>query len=254
MVSRRMILRANNVTKTFNGFPALSDVSFNLEEGCVLAVLGPSGSGKTTLLRCLAGLEQLTGGDIEFAFKRTPVHIDSTTEAPLSLLSGKIGFVFQDIQLWPHMTVLENIIEAPVFVAGLAKGRAVAKACSICERLGIEEQLYKHPSELSIGQQQRAAIARTLAMDPTLILMDEITSALDPEVVQEIATIIRNLSSSGITCIVVSHQLAFARRIAEEMVFLYEGKGLYRGSIRDVQNDDTLPLELKCFLRASDTF
>lgn len=247
-----VILKLDDVSKQFNGFTALSNVSFELEKGRVLAVLGPSGSGKTTLLRCIAGFEQLKTGNIDYTFGHDTIRVDPSTNSPLNFLAGRIGFVFQDLQLWPHMTVIKNVIEAPIRAGKLSKKKAIRKAFEICERLDIKEQIKKFPSELSIGQQQRVAIARTLATEPALILMDEITSALDPEVVLEIASIIKDLSASGITCIVVSHQMAFARKIAERMVFLNDGRLIYHGDMPDLLSLSSLPSPLQRFIVADE--
>lgn len=245
-----MILHINNISKRFGSFAALTKVSFELQKGHVLAVLGPSGSGKTTLLRCIAGFERLSAGSIDYALGNGQVSIDPSTRSPVALISGRIGFVFQDIQLWPHMTVLENIIEAPMRVQKRSKEKAVANASSICERLDIAEQLHKYPTQLSIGQQQRAAIARSLAVQPEVILMDEITSSLDPEVTQKIASMIREASNSGISIIAVSHQIGFAKRIADEMVFLCKGVCEYNGPISGLNDVTSLPVNLRDFVTA----
>lgn len=246
-----MILKVNRVSKRFNAFEALKNVSFEVEAGHIVAILGPSGSGKTTLLRCIAGFEQLSTGTVDiFPGQDDRVLLDTETRHATSRTYGKVGFVFQDLQLWPHMTILDNLIVAPMRVRKISKGSAVAKASGICERLDISEQLYKYPRDLSTGQQQRAAIARTLAMEPHLILLDEITSALDPERVREIANIVKDLAHSGITILMVSHQVALAKWIADKILFLSEGMCIYNGPPAALNDLKDLPPETRRFVQA----
>jgi len=251
MVSKRVILRVEQLNKCFNGFEALKNISFDVTAGQVIAIIGPSGSGKTTLLRCISGLENFSGGRIEYFVGETdPIVLQENNPNTRSNAFSKIGFVFQDLQLWPHMTILENIIEAPIRTQKLARDKAMVEAAEICERLDIRDQFHKYPPELSIGQQQRAAIARTLAMSPRLILFDEITSALDPLSARDISYIVRDLTKSGITVLIVSHQVAFIRQLVDHVLFLEEGKLSYDGSSSGFENLEKLPLSIKNFVRA----
>ena len=246
-----MILKANNVTKYFGDFKALSNVSFQLNKGEVLAILGPSGAGKTVLLKCLGAIEPVSGGTVEFNLDNELMIInDSTMKAPGKLL-GKISMVFQDIHLWPHMTVLDNIIEAPVHAKGLSKEYSISIAEKICDRLEISDQLNKFPAELSIGQQQRVAIARTLAVEPDVILLDEITSALDPERTMEIINIINMLAKMKMSLILVTHQVSLVKKLASRVLFIFGGEIIGICEALDDKNLANLPERAKIFLQAA---
>ncbi len=252
MVSERIILNVKGVSKQFEDFEALKNTSFKVNKGDTVAIMGPSGAGKTVLLKCIAGLEPLSEGIIEFTCNKTgsviTINGDKTTQNPVF---GRISMVFQDLHLWPHMTVLENIIEAPIRAKGVPIDQAIEKANEICDRLDVLDQLKKYPNELSIGQQQRVAIARTLAIEPEIILLDEITSALDPERIQEITKIIEALTKLDITMIIVTHQLSLAKKLANKYVFFFQGELLAESSSLEEEFIEKLPDRVKRFLIAA---
>ncbi|UFS57622.1 amino acid ABC transporter ATP-binding protein [Subtercola endophyticus] len=222
-------LVATDVTKKFNGTTVVDDVSLTVDKGETLCLLGPSGAGKSTFLRCINMLERIDAGRIvldgeELGWQR---HKNSMRE-----LSGKdearqrqeIGMVFQSFNLFAHLTVLENVIEAPIGVLKLNRAKAIADAHEFLDRVGLDNKADAYPSQLSGGQQQRVAIARALAMRPKLMLFDEPTSALDPELVSEVLESIKDLASTGITMLIVTHEIGFAREVCDRFVFMEQGK------------------------------
>ena len=212
------IIVARNVDKFFGSFQALRNVSASFVEGQVTAIIGPSGSGKSTFLRTLNRLEAHDSGEIVIdgiALDDDLKHLDA--------IRREVGMVFQSFNLFAHLTVLENIALAPVLVRKLPKDAANAKALALLERVGLADQVEKYPAQLSGGQQQRVAIARALAMDPKVLLFDEPTSALDPEMVGEVLAVMRGLAHSGITMLVVTHEMGFAREVADRVIFFDEG-------------------------------
>ena len=212
------IIVARNVDKFFGSFQALRNVSASFVEGQVTAIIGPSGSGKSTFLRTLNRLEAHDSGEIVIdgiALDDDLKHLDA--------IRREVGIVFQSFNLFAHLTVLENIALAPVLVRKLLKDAANAKALALLERVGLADQVEKYPAQLSGGQQQRVAIARALAMDPKVLLFDEPTSALDPEMVGEVLAVMRGLAHSGITMLVVTHEMGFAREVADRVIFFDEG-------------------------------
>jgi ABC-type polar amino acid transport system ATPase subunit len=207
------------VNKWFGPLHVLADVDLEVAAGEVIVVCGPSGSGKSTLIRCVNRLEPIQGGDIK-------VHAQSIT-APsvnLSRLRAEVGMVFQSFNLFPHMTVLQNITLAPVKVKGLATVEAEKIARGLLERVRIPDKADKYPANLSGGQQQRVAIARALAMQPRIMLFDEPTSALDPEMINEVLEVMTDLAKDGMTMMVVTHEMGFARRVAHRVVFMDAGR------------------------------
>lgn len=219
------ILAAEALTKAYGTFPVLTEVDLDLREGEVACVIGPSGSGKTTLLRCLALLEEPQGGRI--------VMRDQTVGAPRPSakirqsawgVRADIGMVFQQFNLWPHMSVLANIIEAPVRARGVPRDKAVAEAEALLAKVGLADKRDVYPTRLSGGQQQRVAIARALAMRPAVLLFDEPTSALDPELRREVLVVMQALAEEGMTMMVVTHEMGFARRVADRIVFMDRGR------------------------------
>ena len=216
------ILEVKNLAKTFhsNKHIALSDVSFSVDEGEVVCLVGPSGSGKSTLLRCIAGLEQLDSGDMILLGKDGPQ-------------SGDVSFVFQDYNLWPHKTVLENITFAPVLKNKMSLAEAEEFATSLLRRFGLYDKKDSYPDFLSGGQKQRVAIIRALAMKPKLLLLDEITSALDPELISSVLNLIKILAKEGQSMIVATHHLKFATEIADRIIFLDEGRLIQESSAYD---------------------
>ena len=211
-------IKALNLQKRFGETPVLSGVDLSVAPGEVVAVIGPSGSGKSTLLRCLAGLEALDGGELTIA------GVTAGGKVPLAkALEGRVGFVFQSFNLFPHKTALENVIEGPVAVRREATAAARARGLALLEKVGLGGRADAYPATLSGGQQQRCAIARALAMDPEVILFDEPTSALDPELVGEVLSVIRDLAGEKRTMVIVTHQMDFARDVADRTVFMDGG-------------------------------
>jgi polar amino acid transport system ATP-binding protein len=225
------LLAADAVVKRFGANTVLHGVDLALGTGESTCIIGPSGSGKTTLLRCMALLEAPSDGRIL---------MDGTTVAQANLSSGvrasakkvrpEIGMVFQQFNLWPHMTVQQNIIEAPMRVRGVTRDEAVATAESLLEKVGLAAKRDSYPARLSGGQQQRVAIARALAMQPKVLLFDEPTSALDPELRREVLQVMRTLALEGMTMLVVTHEMGFARRVASRVVFMDEGVIVEQGN------------------------
>ena len=213
------IIRIRRVSKSFGGFEALRSVSADVSLGERVVVCGPSGSGKSTLVRCIGGLERHESGTIV---------VDGTTlddrRASVASIRSKIGMVFQQFNLFPHLTVLRNLTLGPMRARGMTRAEAEALAVRYLERVHIPEQAQKFPRELSGGQQQRVAIARALCMEPRIMLFDEPTSALDPEMISEVLEVMVELAASGMTMICVTHEMGFARRVADKMVFMDHGE------------------------------
>ena len=211
-------LEIRNLTKQFGPISVLNGLDLHVEEHQVVCLIGPSGCGKSTLLRCVNGLEPIQGGEIRLADDRV-----SGPGVDVNRLRREVGIVFQSFNLFPHMTVMENVTLAPVMVLGLSRKQAEANALSLLKRIGLAEKATDYPDRLSGGQQQRVAIVRALAMEPRLMLLDEITSALDPELVAEVLNIVRDLAKQGMTMLLATHEMGFAREVASKICFLYEG-------------------------------
>jgi polar amino acid transport system ATP-binding protein len=222
-------VRVSDLYKTFDTFEALNGVSMEAEEGDVISIIGPSGSGKSTLLRCLNMLETPTSGEIVVNGVRL-----TSPDVNINHERRNIGMVFQHFNLFPHLTVRKNITLAPVDLKVLSKKEADDKADELLARVGLTDQADKYPAQLSGGQKQRVAIARTLAMNPRLILLDEPTSALDPEMIGEVLHVIKDLATSGMTMLIVTHEMNFAREISNKIIVLENGKILERGSPDDI--------------------
>jgi polar amino acid transport system ATP-binding protein len=225
------LLAAEAMVKTFGTQTVLHGVDLALQAGQSTCIIGPSGSGKTTLLRCMALLETPSGGQVQME----GVTVSAATMSPAIRLAAKevrpeIGMVFQQFNLWPHMTVLGNIIEAPMRVRGLSRDAAVTTAEQLLEKVGLAAKRDAYPARLSGGQQQRVAIARALAMQPKILLFDEPTSALDPELRREVLQVMRALALEGMTMLVVTHEMGFARRVASRVVFMDEGAIVEQGA------------------------
>lgn len=211
-------LEIKNVEKHFGPVPVLRGTNLNVDEHQVVCLIGPSGCGKSTLLRCINGLEQIQGGEIRLDNDRV-----SGPGVDLNKLRQQVGIVFQSYNLFPHMSVLENVTLAPTKVMKMDRAEAEAKALVLLKRIGMEAKAKDYPDRLSGGQQQRVAIVRALAMEPKLMLLDEITSALDPELVSEVLNIVRDLASQGMTMLLATHEMGFAKEVASKVCFLYEG-------------------------------
>ncbi len=213
------MLRADAVRKSFNGTEVLKGIDLEVTEGEVVCLIGASGSGKSTLLRCLNLLEQVDDGDIWLRDEEiTDPRVD------VDAIRRRIGIVFQAYNLFPHKTVLDNIVLAPVTVGGRSRGEATATARELLARVGLEDRAGAYPDALSGGQQQRVALVRAIAMQPEVLLLDEITSALDPMLVGEVLDVIRDLRSEGMTIVMATHEMAFAREVADRIVFMADGR------------------------------
>src|SRR5271168_1963849 len=223
-------LTVETMHKSFGQLEVLKGVSLNAREGDVISILGASGSGKSTLLRCINLLETPDEGVVTLAGETIKMrktrdgHAVPESHKQVDRIRSELGMVFQSFNLWSHMTVLENVIEAPIHVLKVPRAEAVARAEALLAKVGIAEKRNHYPSHLSGGQQQRAAIARALAMQPKVMLFDEPTSALDPELVGEVLRVMRQLAEEGTTMVVVTHEMAFARDVASHVVFLHQGR------------------------------
>jgi polar amino acid transport system ATP-binding protein len=235
------IVELKDVKKSFGSLPVLHGVSFSVEKGDVMALIGASGSGKSTALRCIDRLETVDSGTIEVCGHK--VH---DRDLDLRKLRLDVGIVFQSYNLFPHLTIEENITLAPRSVKKMEKAAArdIARAC--LAKVGLSEKADNYPEQLSGGQQQRAAIARSLAMEPQVMLFDEVTSALDPKLTGEVLKVIETLAASGMTMIMVTHEMGFARRIADQVVFMHQGLVHESGS-SDILTEPTTP-ELREFV------
>jgi polar amino acid transport system ATP-binding protein len=230
---------AEGVSKSFGSHEVLKSISLQVMPGEVLCLVGPSGSGKSTFLRCINHLEQVNAGRLAVdgklvGYREQGDKLYELRPKDAAKQRRDIGMVFQRFNLFPHMTALENIMEAPVRVKGVPKAQARARAHELLTRVGLGERADYYPAHLSGGQQQRVAIARALAMDPKLMLFDEPTSALDPELVGEVLDVMKGLAASGMTMIVVTHEMGFAREVADKLVFMDGGVVVEEGDPREV--------------------
>ncbi|HIF9216138.1 TPA: amino acid ABC transporter ATP-binding protein [Photobacterium damselae] len=217
MSSNDAVIAFESIDKWYGDFHALKNINLSIQKGEKLVVCGPSGSGKSTLIRCINGLEQFDSGTLTVVGEPlTPQHLHN--------IRGQVGMVFQHFNLFPHMTVLENLTLAPIKVLKLTKKEAEQRALHFLDRVQIAHQADKYPSQLSGGQQQRVAIARSLCMKPDILLFDEPTSALDPEMISEVLDVMKSLADEGITMVCVTHEMGFARQVADRVVFMDEGE------------------------------
>lgn len=244
--SRQGRIEISNISKRYGTFTALDNVSLTIEPGTVTVILGPSGSGKSTLLRTINHLERVDEGFIQIdgeyvGYRRKGDRLYELKERAILKQRTQVGYVFQNFNLFPHMTVLDNITEAPVVQGLLTRRQAVERAYRLLETVGLREKADAWPRQLSGGQQQRVAIARALALEPKVMLFDEPTSALDPERVGEVLETIRTLALAGVTMVVVTHEIGFARQVADRVVFMAEGKIIESGSAERVLNRPAHP-------------
>jgi len=213
------MITIDNVSKHYGAFQVLTDCSTQVSKGEVVVVCGPSGSGKSTLIKCVNGLEPFQGGEI---------HVNGISvgdpKTNLSRLRAHVGMVFQNFELFPHLTIIDNLTIAQIRVLGRGRDEATQKGLQLLERVGLKAHAAKHPGQLSGGQQQRVAIARALAMDPICMLFDEPTSALDPEMVNEVLDVMTELAQEGMTMMCVTHEMGFARRVANRVIFMDQGR------------------------------
>ncbi len=234
------MIRVNAVSKSFGSNQVLRDISFDVNEGEVVVLIGPSGSGKSTLLRCINFLEEFQSGQIlvdgeAVGYSQTdPGGRGRQTESSIAHLRTKAGMVFQNYNLFPHKTAIENVMMGPILVNKESKAAARAHAVELLEKVGLGDRANHFPSQLSGGQQQRVAIARALAMRPKVMLFDEVTSALDPELVDEVLKTLRDLSKEGMTMIIVTHEMQFAKDVADRLLFFYQGAIIEDGPPADV--------------------
>ena len=228
-MAEKKFLEMRHIVKRFGDFTAVDDVDFSMDKGEIVAIIGPSGSGKSTLLRCINGLNQVTGGEIDF--------------------EGETGMVFQHFNLFPHMTCLRNITYAPIKVKGVPKENAIERGLELLKMVGLPDKKDQYPGMLSGGQKQRIAIARGLAMDPSIMLFDEPTSALDPEITGEVLNVMKRLAEQHITMVVVTHEMGFAKEVAHRVVFMNNGKVVEEGTPDEIFNHPKSE-RLKAFLAA----
>lgn len=233
MKSNEVILSISHLSKKFGDNEVLKDISTTVTKGEVVVIIGPSGSGKSTLLRCINYLEAPTGGEIDFEGQ---VLTPKSKEKVLDLYRTKIGMVFQSFNLFPHLTVLENITIAPLQVLQVTKSEAHARAHELLKNIGLLEKIHAYPRDLSGGQQQRVAIARALAMKPDIMLFDEATSALDPELVGEVLKVMKDLAHTGMTMIIVTHEMDFAREVSDRVIFMDKGLIVEQGTPQEIFN------------------
>ena len=233
------MVKAERVCKNFGALAVLKGISLEVGRGQVLCMVGPSGSGKSTFLRCINHLEQVNAGRLYVdgdlvGYRQKGDKLYEQAPRVANKQRRDIGMVFQHFNLFPHRTALGNVIEAPIQVKGVRKADAIARGRELLERVGLQDKADTYPAQLSGGQQQRVAIARALAMDPKLMLFDEPTSALDPELVGEVLAVMRQLASDGMTMVVVTHEMGFAREVADQLVFMDGGVVVEAGDPREV--------------------
>jgi polar amino acid transport system ATP-binding protein len=219
------LLEIDDVQKCYGDEQVLRGVSLDVDSHEVVCLIGASGSGKSTLLRCVNGLESIEGGEIRFEGD-----VVSGPGVNFVELRRRVGLVFQSYNLFPHMSVMRNVTIAPIKIGGLSRAAAEERARTLLRRVGLEEKADAYPDQLSGGQQQRVAIARAMAMEPRVLLLDEITSALDPELVNEVLRLVRDLAQQGMTMIIATHEMSFAREVANTVCFLHDGQILERGA------------------------
>lgn len=233
------MVRAEQVCKSFGALQVLKGITLEVDRGQVLVLVGPSGSGKSTFLRCINHLEQVSAGrlyvdDQLVGYRERGGKLHELPAKEAARQRRDVGMVFQHFNLFPHRTALENIVEAPVHVKGVKRDVAVSRARDLLDQVGLSSKADAYPAQLSGGQQQRVAIARALAMEPKLMLFDEPTSALDPELVGEVLSVMKKLAQQGMTMVVVTHEMGFAREVADQLVFMDGGVVVERGAPREV--------------------
>jgi polar amino acid transport system ATP-binding protein len=231
------IIQVEHLSKSFGTLEVIKDISFSVHTGEVLAIIGPSGSGKSTLLRSVTHLETVSGGTVTVSGSVMVKDGVYATSEVLRTICLKVGLVFQNFNLFPHFSVLRNITEAQVHVLGRSQAEANERALSLLAKMGLSDKLHAYPCELSGGQQQRVSIARALALDPEVLFFDEPTSALDPELTGEILKVIRELAAEKMTMVIVTHEMSFARDVADRVIFMDSGVIVEEGKASDLINN-----------------
>ena len=219
------LIKIENLTKQFGDNVVLNGLSLAVREGEVVVIVGPSGCGKSTLLRCINGLEPIQGGRITFRGEK----VDGNSRS-IASIRQKVGMVFQNYELFPHMTILENIVLSPVLVQKRSRGEVESEALQLLDRVGLADKKDSYPRQLSGGQKQRVAIVRALCMHPEVLLFDEVTAALDPEMVREVLDVMLTLARQGMTMVIVTHEMSFAKAVADRVIFIDEGNIVEEGS------------------------
>ncbi len=228
------LVQLDSVSKSFGDNVVLDDINLEIDRGAAVVIAGPSGSGKSTMLRCINGLESIDSGSVRFDGRAV-----QAGSREIHAIRAEIGMVFQQFNLFPHMSVLDNITLAPLEVGGVSKDEGRERARKLLERVGIPEKADDYPADLSGGQQQRVAIARALATEPKLMLFDEPTSALDPEMIREVLDVMRDLARDGMTMVVVTHEMGFAREVCDRIVFIDDGRIVEQGTPDEFFNHTT---------------
>lgn len=233
------MITIENISKSFGNLQVLKDVSLNVKPAEVVVIIGPSGSGKSTLLRCINYLEKIDSGEIFISGelmgkKRVNGELKEAPSTEVYRMRAEIGMVFQRFNLFPHKTVLQNLMEAPILVKKASKEDAQKRALTLLDKVGLSNKADAYPAHLSGGQQQRVAIARALAMEPKIMLFDEPTSALDPELVGEVLAVMKDLAREGMTMVVVTHEMAFAKEVADRVLFMDDGKIMEEGTPQEI--------------------
>jgi polar amino acid transport system ATP-binding protein len=236
------MVKAEDVHKSFGHVEVLKGISLEVAPREVMCIIGPSGSGKSTFLRCINHLERIDAGRLSVdgqlvGYREKGGRLHELRESEVAAQRREIGMVFQRFNLFPHMTALENVVEAPIQVKGVSRAEARERGAALLERVGLGDRVHNYPNQLSGGQQQRVAIARALAMEPKLMLFDEPTSALDPELVGEVLDVMRGLAADGMTMVVVTHEIGFAREVGDTLVFMDDGVVVEAGDPRQVLSD-----------------
>lgn len=226
------ILKLNHISKSYGDTEAIRDLSLSVKEGEVVVIIGPSGCGKSTLLRTINGLEDIQHGSIEFS--DTVVNDEGKMTKDITLIRQKVGMVFQSYELFPHKNILQNVVLAPVIVQKRDRKEVEKEAEELLGKVGLSDKLKAFPRELSGGQRQRAAIVRALAMHPEVLLFDEVTAALDPEMVREVLNVILDLAKTGKTMVIVTHEMSFARAVADRVVFMEKGEIVESGTPEEI--------------------
>lgn len=254
MTLERPMVEVEHVRKSFGAVEVLRDISFQVLQGKTIVIIGPSGSGKSTMLRCINHLEEINGGRIYvdgelIGYRESNGRLRQLPARAVARQRAEIGMVFQRFNLFPHMTALQNVVEAPVHVKGVSRREAAENAWELLAKVGLWDRANYYPSQLSGGQQQRVAIARALAMRPKVMMFDEATSALDPELVGEVLNVMEQLATEGMTMVVVTHEMGFAREVADEVIFMDLGLIVERGKPEEIFERPQNP-RTQAFLRA----